>query len=93
MEEKINKILIPYTVEYQIGPMEEPYKGIQYFDLTQYYKYKHQNEKKQHVIVLFFYPKYLLIDSPLILGNTNKPTVPGPQCAHTLIAIGKTLTL
>ena len=45
-EEKIKRILVPYTVEYQIGPMEEPYKGIQYFDLTQYYKYKHQNEKK-----------------------------------------------
>lgn len=44
MDEKINKILVPYSVEYQIGPMEETYKGIQYFDLTQYYKYKHSNK-------------------------------------------------
>lgn len=44
MEEKKKRILVPYTVEYQIGPMEETYKGTQYFDLTQYYRYKHQNK-------------------------------------------------
>jgi len=44
MDEKIKKILIPYTVEYQIGPMEETYKGVQYFDLTQYYKYKRDHK-------------------------------------------------
>lgn len=44
MEEKIKRILVPYTVEYQIGPMEETYKGTRYFDLTQYYKYKHKEK-------------------------------------------------
>ena len=47
MEEKINRILVPYTVEYPIGPMEETYKGTQYFDLTQYYRYKHKEKQKK----------------------------------------------
>ena len=47
MKEKINKILVPYSVEYQIGPMEESYKGETFFDLTQYYKYKHKQNKKR----------------------------------------------
>lgn len=46
MEEKIKKILIPYSVEFQNGPMEEPHKGIAYFDLTQYYKYKREHKNK-----------------------------------------------
>ena len=46
MEEKIKRILVPFTVEYQIGPMEEPYKGEKYFDLTQYYKYKKEHKNK-----------------------------------------------
>ena len=47
MNDKVNKILIPYSVEYQIGPMEESYKGTSYFDLTQYYKYKHKDKLKK----------------------------------------------
>lgn len=39
MKNKKKRILIPYSIEYQIGPMEEPYIGTEYFDLTQYYKY------------------------------------------------------
>ncbi len=49
MEEKIKRILVPYEVEYQIGPMEETYKGIQYFDLTQYYRYKQKEKKKEKI--------------------------------------------
>ena len=47
MNDKVNKILIPYSVEYQLGPMEENYKGTAYFDLTQYYKYKHKDKLKK----------------------------------------------
>lgn len=47
MEEKIKNILIPYSVEYQIGPMEETYVGTQYFDLTQYYRYKQKEREKK----------------------------------------------
>lgn len=46
MKDKERRILIPYTVEYQIGPMEETYKGVAYFDLTQYYKYKKEHKNK-----------------------------------------------
>ena len=46
MDDKVKRILIPYNVEYQIGPMEEPYKGVAYFDLTQYYKYKKKHKNK-----------------------------------------------
>ena len=46
MDEKIKRILVPYTVEYQIGPMEESYKGEKFFDVTQYYRYKYKDKLK-----------------------------------------------
>lgn len=48
MKEKKDRILIPYNVEYQIGPMEETYQGVQYFDLTQYYRYKHKDKLEKN---------------------------------------------
>ena len=48
MQDKKNQLLVPYDFEYQIGPMEETYKGVSYFDLKEYYKHKHKDKVKKN---------------------------------------------